>query len=579
MLPSHLLALLALVPPALSDHVGSGYFPPTDLTSNSSLVSQAWTAFTSQLASFIDDRAGSASEADLAAAFAANPAKLAWNITFSVNMFSLYDDAAVEELQFHHASEEVSKSKIGATELDGDTIYRVQSVTKLITAYAAMLNLEPEQWETPLIKIFPELKDVPENPSFPLPDWTEITPMALAAQISGVSTTFPIFSTYAATEALALALGLPPLDPETDPVWSNIPCELSTPCALNNGSNFALTVGVVPRVFDSWTTPNYANTGYILFGQALTRLTGRNTTDVIAEDIFVRLGMANSHTHGIKASELKNAVVPVEDEAAALSLYQGDGELTTPSGGVLSTSNDLAKLGVSILNHTLLTPATTRRWMKPRSHTARLDYSVGAPWEIPRYKNPKTGVVTDIYTKAGDGNSATALFILLPEFGVGFSYLSMNEVDAVRDAVGGAIGDLLAETLIPALSEQAALETEAKFGGTYKAGGDLNSTITLAINKTEGASPGLRITHFISNSTDVLAADPTFPTRLVAVTREGNQMVMQGLTEDDAPNKASQFVSSFVGADWLLAGAGSWGDCSWECLCLMWMSVVARRRM
>lgn len=557
--------LLRLVPflalsPALADHVGSGYLPPTDLTSDDSLVSKAWQNFTSKLGDYIQARKGAESADDLLTTLQTDPLQLTWNITFSMNMFSIYDEKTTEDLQFHHVSRELARSKYGTRKVSGDSIYRVQSVSKAITAYAAMMHFEPEDWERPLIKIFPELKNATTNDStFPGPDWEEITPIALAAQIAGITPAPPLFSTYALQEAAKVAQGLPPLDPKTDPIWSKIPCDLLSPCGLNNGGKFVQNLAVLPRVFSPWTSPNYANSGYILFGQVFAKLVGKNATDVIAKDIFKPLDMTNSRTKGLKISELSKAVIPTEDEATAWTMYKGDGDLTSPSGGVLSTTNDLAKLGISILNHTLLTPSRTRKWMKPRSHSARLDYSIGAPWEIPRYKNPKTGVVTDIYTKAGDGFSATALFILLPEFGVGFSILSANEVDVVRNVVIGAIGDLLAETLIPALSEQAAVETESKFGGTYKATVGLNSSLTFAVNKTEGASPGLRITNFISNGTDVLEANPDLATRLVAVTREGNQVTMEALTEVDAPNLPSLFVSSFNGADWLVAGGSPWG--------------------
>ncbi|KAH6877062.1 beta-lactamase/transpeptidase-like protein [Thelonectria olida] len=555
--------LLRLVPflalsPVAADHVGSGYLPPTDLTSDDSLVSQAWQNFSSKLGDYIQARKGAGSAEEVLKTLQTDPLQLTWNITFSMNMFSIYDEKTVEDLQFHHVSRELARSKYGTRKVSGDSIYRVQSVSKAITAYAAMMHFEPEDWERPLIKIFPELKNATAD-SFPVPDWEEITPIALAAQIAGISPAIPLFATYPLQEAAGIAQGLPPLDPKTDPIWSKIPCDISVPCGLNDANKFVQSLAVLPRVFSPWTSPNYANTGYILFGQVFAKLLGKNATDVIASDIFKPLGMANSRTHGLKPKELSKAVIPTEDETMAWMMYKGDGELTSPSGGVLSTTNDLAKLGISILNNTLLTPSRTRKWMKPRSHSARLDYSIGAPWEIPRYKNPKTGVVTDIYTKAGDGFSATAMFILLPEFGVGFSLLSANEVDTVRNLVVGAIGDLLTETLIPALSEQAAVETESKFGGTYKATGDLDSSLTFAVNKTEGASPGLRITNFVSNGTDVLKANPGLATRLVAVTSEGDQVTMEALTEIDAPNLPSLFVNSFNGADWIVAGGSPWG--------------------
>lgn len=47
------------------------------------------------------------------------------------------------------------------------------------------------------------------------------------------------------------------------------------------------------------------------------------------------------------------------------------------------------------------------------SHTARLQYAVGRPWEIIRYTHP-SGAITDIYTKLGDSGVYSSILVLLP---------------------------------------------------------------------------------------------------------------------------------------------------------------------
>jgi hypothetical protein len=87
------------------------------------------------------------------------------NITFSLGMFSIHDDAAAGSLQFRRTSDEVASSPIGANEVDGDTIYRILSVSKLVTVYAGLLNFENADWERPLTDFFPQLAEVEDDPS------------------------------------------------------------------------------------------------------------------------------------------------------------------------------------------------------------------------------------------------------------------------------------------------------------------------------------------------------------------------------------------------------------------------------
>ncbi|PPJ56802.1 hypothetical protein CBER1_05947 [Cercospora berteroae] len=188
-------------------------------------------------------------------------------------------------------------------------------------------------------------------------------------------------------------------------------------------------------------------------------------------------------------------------------------ESTIPSGGILSTLNDLNKLGVGILNHTLLSAEATRRWMKPVTHSASLSYSIGAPWEIVRYLSPSSGKVIDIYTKLGDSGSYSAMLAFIPEYNAGFSYLSGYFVapgtdGRLRDKTAFGIINTLVETLMPALEAQAAREAEANFIGTYSAGDSMNSTLVIAqrteTNVTSGEGAGLYIEHWTSNGVDAL---------------------------------------------------------------------------
>ncbi|KAK3633786.1 hypothetical protein LTR22_019970 [Elasticomyces elasticus] len=187
---------------------------------------------------------------------------------------------------------------------------------------------------------------------------------------------------------------------------------------------------------------------------------------------------------------------------------------TIPSGGILSTINDLSKLGLAILNSTLMTPIQTRAWMKPATHTASLSYSVGAPWEITRYIHPSSEKVTDVYTKFGDSGAYGGLLALIPEYDAWFTLLNAHYETPVGPQTRGAsalkILDHILEALVPALEAQARAEAAR--------------TITL-----NASAPGLVVQTWIPNSTDMLASYfPSAPLRLQLAISNQNPGVATG---------------------------------------------------
>jgi hypothetical protein len=198
--------------------------------------------------------------------------------------------------------------------------------------------------------------------------------------------------------------------------------------------------------------------------------------------------------------------------------------------------------------------------MKPLSHTASLHYSVGRPWEIIRYTHP-SGFITDLYTKLGDSGAYSGYIILLPDYGVGFSILAAAS-SANRFSVVAAIADLITDSIMPSLSVQAAVEAEYNFGGVYASTvRGLNSSLTLSVNHTKGASPGLIISSWISNGTDVLTtlapAIGPLPYRLLPSISDmkGGKIAFRLVTSYDAPSvqppKRLFSGPSIIGGDWI----------------------------
>ncbi|KAK3723036.1 hypothetical protein LTR37_002182 [Vermiconidia calcicola] len=492
----HLLRRSILLSPAVfftisADNVGPTYPAPTDLTSDDSLVRKAWDELSSSFDTYLEKKPNG------------SPLAGTEHVTFSSGLFSLHDPAAAPQLQYHYTAPEIANSTNGTNHVDGDSIYGMASVSKLFTVFTGLLELTDAQWNTPLSDIIPGLAEYAnqtlEGSGLAYDTrWNEVTPWALANQMAGVAR-----QGLPATDTLISGFG-PGVDPVADLGLPPVPLSSLGPCIdlTCTEGDYVESVSGQPPIFLPWTSPAYANNGFILLGIAISKLTGKPISKIYPEAVFEPLGMSSTFA----GSPKKDADIA---KSVVLPYFNNTYELAWPSGGLYSTINDFAKFGTALLNSTLLPADLTRKWMKPSSHTASLTYAVGAPWEIMRYIHPDTGKVTDIYTKSGDSGMYGGYLVLIPEYNAGFSLLDGSSNLTARSTVQYVIADYVANAMVPALEAQAAAEAKRKYAGTYVSEDPkLNSSLTIAINgATIPGTPAnaLSITRWVSNGTDVLA--------------------------------------------------------------------------
>ena len=426
--------------------------------------------------------------------------------TFSVGAFSIFDAQAATKLQYHHTRRDVETSNTGVTRVDGDSIYRVASVTKAFTVYLVLIEVGSRYWDRPITDFIPELAKY-SNVTAPDPlnvvDWRSVTLGALAGQIAGVPRDTAFFGgdlllSRGASSDLT-TLGLPPIS------LSN-PDALDPCVSFSNATGFSCprdqyfqAVTKRPPVVSPWTTPIYTNEGFAFLSLALENITGRPFSTMFQEDMVKPLGMDST---ALQATDLVHAVIPGGNTSQAYTNYKTLAVNDLASGYVFSSINDLAKFGLSILNSTLISQQETRKWLKPISHTGSLELSFGRPWEIFRVTYPINGRVSDLYTKGGDGPGFSSYLILSPDHGAGFTILITGNASTL--IASPAIADILISTVIPALESQAAAEAAKYFAGTYASKSpSLNSSVTLSVDPSRGA--GLLVTSCISNSTDMFS--------------------------------------------------------------------------
>lgn len=504
MVHRHLAVICLGFAGVLGDYLTGTYPQPVDLSSEDSIVAQSW----KELSLKFDDALKSGSEGDKILAPAAN-------ITFSASLFSLHDPAAIN-LQYHHAGPETTNSTIGTTTPDGDSIYMIASVSKLITTYAGMVLLKEDDWNRPVSDIVPELGTYAKSaalgsgPAYNIP-WDEITLSALATQLGGIPTlAVPSGDSIVLLSAedpdwpsTLLKLGLPPLNVNalgscaTKAILNASDAYCSAPEAIKG---FAGT----PPNFLPWTTPAYSDGGFMLIGMAVSNITGKPLSEMYTDSVFTPLDMSSSHVLPPTDKEsLSRSIVSKE----TLGQFATETGFTVPSGGLYSTVNDLSKLGTGILNYTQLSADTTRRWMKPQTHTGSLSYSIGRGWEIHRFLHPNTNKITDMYTKLGDSGAYGGVLVLLPEYDAGFTLLSAASDSGTRSNATLVVLDYVTNAVIPALEAQAEAEAKANYVGKYTfTDGKVNASVTIGLNESDipGITSGLTLTEWTYNGTDVL---------------------------------------------------------------------------
>ncbi|OCL07086.1 beta-lactamase/transpeptidase-like protein [Glonium stellatum] len=404
--------------------------------------------------------------------------------SYSVQFFSVNEKNPLFEYYY------TTPSSYGVQKVDGDSVYRIGSISKLLTVYTLLVEIGDKYWDRAVTDFIPELRAlVPKSRSDPIAfnAWDEITLGSLAGQVAGVTrdltTSGGLYKELSAQNPTQY--GLPLLDSSELP-----PCLLNT-TTMCNRTGFFEAVSTRQPTYAPNTTPIYSNTAFQILAYALESIVGQPFEELLERSL---LGPLNLTGTSYTTPNADRGAIPTDPSASSWNYQMGE---STPMGGIYSTANDLSTLGRSILSYALLSPNTTRGWMKPTTHTASLTGSVGRPWEIYRLALPQPdNRVTDIYTKSGSLGVYTSFLAMLPDYGIGFVTLAAGQGSYT------AINGLIADIVLPELEAVARNEAESVYAATYTATNGLNSSITLT---TDPSKPGLGVSSWISNGTDFLA--------------------------------------------------------------------------
>ncbi|KAI1210140.1 beta-lactamase/transpeptidase-like protein [Annulohypoxylon truncatum] len=420
---------------------------------------------------------------------AANPNSTSW----SIQVFSASDADEDTPLwsHYHTATDLLTANTPGVKSVDGDTVYRLGSVTKIFTILTFLIEAGDTYWNTPVTQWVPELELLAGKAQYdPVMnvEWETITLQDLASHLAGIVRDYAIEGelTQENNQTVLEAKGFPPAPRNETPTCGEM---IKCPRA-----EFFTGLSNVPPSFSPSWTAGYSNMGYQILSYALEAITQKQFAPMLQSDIIDKLEL--QHTFYQKPDDDSLGVIP-EGHEDDWSYSIGE---ASPTGNMYSSASDLSRLGRAIFRHTLLAPAQTRRWLKPTALTSDIHEGVSSPWGIRRIPLSDGSRVVDAYSKAGSINVYMSLLVLLPDYDVGISALLAG---GWPGNANWDIADNIGRALLPALEDAAREEADANYAGIYTAAGDadLNSTLVLS---TDAARPGLGVDRWVSNGTDMI---------------------------------------------------------------------------
>ncbi|KAI0548155.1 beta-lactamase/transpeptidase-like protein [Xylaria curta] len=415
--------------------------------------------------------------------------------SYSVEVFAASEE---KPLWSHYwtAKNLATMNTTGVKTVDGNTVYRIGSLTKIFTMLTFLAEVGDSSWNEPIAKFIPEIAAMVENDgpdtshSLTAPDWGAITIGALASQISGLMRDYSLIGelTQSSNMTQTTAIGLPVLADVDIP-----PCGSAPVC---NRTQFFEGLKKLPPSFSPFVTPAYSDIGYVLLGYALEKMTGKPFQRSFEDKLVKPLNLSSTFYTTPNDSL---GVIPGGRYLTTWAFNMGN---ESPTGNVYSSASDLSAVGRAILKSTLLPWPVTRRWLRPVTFSSDPVSSVGSPWgvrRLPLTSQNSTYQFATTFNKLGSIGKYSTLLAVIPDFDIGFSIAAAGELPAslVLD-----IADTLSNTYLPTLLSIARSHANSTFTGNYVSENpSLNSSLTISVDTEK---PGLGVGPWISNGTNLM---------------------------------------------------------------------------
>lgn len=105
----------------------------------------------------------------------------------SLAAFSTSDDEAAPFYSFHWTPPSLAEIGLGVENITGDSVYRIGSVSKVLTVYTLLVANGFKQWQSPITDFVPELRmNDASNELIDTPVWEDVTLESLASHLGGI---------------------------------------------------------------------------------------------------------------------------------------------------------------------------------------------------------------------------------------------------------------------------------------------------------------------------------------------------------------------------------------------------------
>nr|POF22086.1 beta-lactamase-like protein [Quercus suber] len=465
---------IAQTPPYQPCPLLGPFVPAPSINASSPAIEQALGEFSALLDSYINKADGQFGPI--------TPNSTSFSIAlFAGSSYVAEDDAPPFFYDYHHTAQKPAAGVNATSRANINSAYALGELTQLFTVYTLLAELGDGVLQQSIVDYLPELlENTGSDDTVTQVEWHDVTLGSLAGQMAGIARDWNDF--------LAAFRKQPPVYlPDTTPIFSNAAFQILA---------FAM---------EAKTKTPFPN---LLASRILDSLDMTSTTFLKPSSKLIHDGLSNTTLTGAPAAR-----------------------------GLISTPRDLSVLGRAILTSQLLSPAQTRRWLKPVTSTSNLRNAVGRPWEIYHFSDNAIDPITDIYTKTGSLGHYSSYFGLAPDFDVGFVILAEDEqVDGVDL---NAYADLMLAALL-GINKIARLQAVAAFAGNFTTAS--NSGIMIA---PTGEDPGLAVLALQVNGTDWLAEVATqagiepenvdfriYPTDLKQRTANGHRQAFRAVVQD-----------------------------------------------
>ncbi|KAI1169649.1 beta-lactamase/transpeptidase-like protein [Nemania sp. FL0916] len=403
----------------------------------------------------------------------------------SVAVKSIHETSPMLELHHTPPVRDNTSTKV----VDSETIYRIGSVSKIF-AVLSVLTQGHMKLDDPIVKYVPELLALkseaePAANDITAVNWDDVTVGSLTSHMSGIGAdliydlaSFPVDFTQ---------IGLPHLTNT-----SKTGCAGLFGLPVCTRAEFFRDFGKRHPVYAPWTNPVYSNVASSILGFAVEAATNMSYDAYVQKAIFGPLGMTNTTIFNAP-KERAWGLIPEGDIWFGSSLGYED-----VAGGFYSNTKDMLSFGVGILQHRILDPLTTRKWMKPIASTSSPGLMLGGPWEILRSDTvTKDGRLIEYYTKSGNLGSYNNLICLIPDYDLVITILSGGG-ESSADVVDFTLTDVVT-ALLPAVEDASKTQAQTDFGGVYS-DASTNSSLTLSLDD----GPGFEVQEWIVHGVDIL---------------------------------------------------------------------------